>query len=118
MENTMIIHGYVGKSKPKKKPKPVREQYEQWLKNVMASKTSFSLDGKKTIKQVPLSPKPYRRETPYIPSSTFTGEACTKPIESKVYTGNNMIGIGTLHKSNAIPIFRDEDAKDMAKMRR
>jgi len=29
-----------------------------------------------------------------------------------------MIGIGTLHKSNAVPIFTDEEAKDQASMRR
>jgi len=34
------------------------------------------------------------------------------------YTGNNMKGIGTLHKSNAVPIFTDEEAKDQATMRR
>jgi hypothetical protein len=35
-----------------------------------------------------------------------------------VYTGNKMIGIGTLHKSNAVPVFSIEEAQDMAKMRR
>jgi hypothetical protein len=29
-----------------------------------------------------------------------------------------MIGIGTLHKSNAVPIFSDDEAKDQATMRR
>tara|TARA_R110000868_G_scaffold1432_2_gene11259 strand:+ start:1542 stop:1925 length:384 start_codon:yes stop_codon:yes gene_type:complete len=36
----------------------------------------------------------------------------------KVYTGNEMIGIGQLHKSNAIPVFRKSDAEDLARMRR
>ena len=31
---------------------------------------------------------------------------------------SQLVGIGTLHKSNAIPIFSDEDAKDLSKMRR
>jgi hypothetical protein len=35
-----------------------------------------------------------------------------------VYTGDAMLGIGTLHKSNAVPIFSKEDAKDQANMRR
>jgi hypothetical protein len=34
------------------------------------------------------------------------------------YTGEKLIGIGTLHKSNAVPIFSEEDAVDQAKMRR
>jgi hypothetical protein len=38
--------------------------------------------------------------------------------ESPKYTGGNLLGIGTLHKSNAVPIFSKEDAEDQAKMRR
>jgi hypothetical protein len=36
----------------------------------------------------------------------------------KVYTGTAMLGIGTLHKSNAVPIFTNEEALDQANMRR
>lgn len=36
----------------------------------------------------------------------------------KQYTGDNMIGVATLHKSNGIPVFRKEDAIDISKMRR
>ena len=52
-----------------------------------------------------------------IPSLPFTGGSCAMP-EPKVYTGSEMIGIGQLHKSNAIPIFKKSDAEDLAKMRR
>lgn len=38
--------------------------------------------------------------------------------ESQMYTGTKMIGIGTLHKSNAVPIFTSEEAKDLTTMRR
>tara|TARA_B100000902_G_scaffold307017_1_gene295845 strand:+ start:237 stop:527 length:291 start_codon:yes stop_codon:yes gene_type:complete len=35
------------------------------------------------------------------------------------YTGDELLGIGTLHKSNAVPIRKDSnDAKDQANMRR
>ena len=60
---------------------------------------------------------PYRRETPKIESLPFTAGPCTKP-EQKVYTGDKIKGIGTMHKSNAVPIFSDEQAQDIAKMRR
>ena len=36
----------------------------------------------------------------------------------KVYTGTMIKGIGTMHKSNAVPIFRQQDAEDLSKMRR
>jgi hypothetical protein len=42
----------------------------------------------------------------------------TKPVVGKVYTGSAMKGIGTLHKSNAVPIFSAEEAIDQANMRR
>jgi hypothetical protein len=37
---------------------------------------------------------------------------------SPQYTGDKMLGIGTLHKSNAVPVFSDNEAKEMARMRR
>jgi hypothetical protein len=64
-------------------------------------------------------PTPFYRgsDQPKIPSLPFTGGPCAKP-ESKVYTGTKVKGIGTMHKSNAVPIFSDEEAVDIAKMRR
>lgn len=67
----------------------------------------------------PLRWEPYRRETQHIPSlnSLPTGVAI-KP-EPKVYTGDLIVGIATMHKSNAVPVMRGTDqAKDIAKMRR
>jgi hypothetical protein len=74
----------------------------------------------KSIKRVPYKPpKTYVRDLPQYPSHITTLPAtCTKPVEGKVYTGDKMIGIGTLHKSNAVPIFSQEEAKDQATMRR
>ena len=60
---------------------------------------------------------PFRRETEKINSLPFTAGPCLKP-EQKVYTGSAIKGIGTMHKSNAVPIFSDEEAQDIAKMRR
>lgn len=61
---------------------------------------------------------PPGREVKYIPSKpdTHLGAVTIKPNQH--YTGNKMIGVGTLHKSNAVPIFSDEEAKDISKMRR
>jgi hypothetical protein len=39
--------------------------------------------------------------------------------EANVYTGDLIVGIGTMHKSNAVPIMRGtNEAKDIANMRR
>ena len=57
------------------------------------------------------------RSFEHIPSVTDSHYDCTKK-KTLFYTGDKMKGIGTLHKSNAVPIFTDEEAKDQASMRR
>ena len=58
-----------------------------------------------------------RRLTNHIPSlDTGAGIAAKKEVTQ--YTGTAMLGIGQLHKSNAIPVFSKEDAIDISKMRR
>jgi hypothetical protein len=60
---------------------------------------------------------PPGRETKHVPSrGDGLGTAALAP--AKVYTGTEMLGIGQLHKSNAVPVFRSEDAADIARMRR
>ena len=63
-------------------------------------------------------PKPVVRQTPYIPSldTGITGPCSSAPRHK--YTGSAMIGISTLHKSNAVPVFSAEDAKEHSRMRR
>lgn len=55
---------------------------------------------------------------PDRPKSLMTpgGSTALKPTQQ--YTGTKMLGIGQLHKSNAVPVFQSEDAVDLAKMRR
>jgi hypothetical protein len=60
---------------------------------------------------------PPGRETPYIASRDTGWVACTTPANQE-YTGTKVKGIGTMHKSNAVPIFSDEEAVDISTMRR
>jgi hypothetical protein len=58
-----------------------------------------------------------RSTTTHIKSrGDYTGNA-TMPAP-KVYTGTKVKGIATMHKSNAVPVFSDEEAVDISKMRR
>lgn len=58
-----------------------------------------------------------RNTTAHIKSvDTGVSVATVKP--PKVYTGTKVKGIATMHKSNAVPIFSDEEAIDISKMRR
>lgn len=59
---------------------------------------------------------PPGRETQKIPSRVTAGGS-TAPVH-KVYTGNKILGIATMHKSNAVPVFSDEQAVDISRMRR
>jgi hypothetical protein len=45
-----------------------------------------------------------------------SGAVRTKDIPQ--YTGTKIIGIGTMHKSNAVPVFSDDEAKSISSMRR
>lgn len=73
---------------------------------------------RKLERKVYKSPVAVRREVPRYPS-VDTGGNATKPINhDKVYTGDKMIGIAVMHKSNSVPVFSSDDAKEISKMRR
>ena len=59
-----------------------------------------------------------RASTKHIPSlnTGHMGAVRTKDIPK--YTGTKILGIGTMHKSNAVPVFSQEEAHDIATMRR
>jgi hypothetical protein len=117
----MIVYTYQ-KSKKKNPTKKQVAEYQAWLDNVNKMSTNFSRKSMGKIthdpKSVPKLTVPPGRETPRYPSLMTPGGDCTKPNIGKVYTGTAMKGIGTLHKSNAVPIFSDQEAKDQASMRR
>ena len=67
---------------------------------------------------------------PTIPSYSFRGQDNRAPSvaaegignallkEPQMYSGTKMIGIATLHKSNAVPVFSEEEIIDISHMRR
>ena len=57
-----------------------------------------------------------RNTTAHLKSVNTGGNATLSP--AKIYTGTKVKGIATMHKSNAVPIFSDEEAVDIARMRR
>lgn len=107
-----IIHTGVPKYKPRKKSAKMREQ-EALTKKIAAERKAFL----NTKREEYVPPKTYVRETPYIPSLNSGHHSCAKK-EQHMYTGTLIIGIATMHKSNAVPIFSQEDAKEVSRMRR
>ena len=62
------------------------------------------------------------RETPHYPS-LGDGVGTAVAPEPKEYSGERkLLGVATMHKSNMVPVFEDDDgkqyAKDLARMRR
>lgn len=99
------------KSKLSKKQRAAREALLQEQRAIKRSlKTGFEpLTLSFTV--------PAGRETRVI-KSVGNGFGVAAAPAPKVYTGDKMIGIGQLHKSNAVPVFKQEDAQDLARMRR
>ena len=100
--------------------KKARELEESWKE--MLKRQGVEAEEKKRAKALKAPTLTYKlsappgRETQKIKSlSTPGGSTATV---HKVYTGDKIIGIATLHKSNAVPVFSQEEAVEISKMRR
>jgi len=108
------------KARAEKLAREWRDNEARWkdMAPRFSSKSSISAEPKRTGTLVNSGPKiPPGRETPKINSVDTGWVACVRP-KDKEYTGTKVKGIGTMHKSNAVPIFSDDEAKDISKMRR
>jgi len=97
-----------------------RELDEAW--KLLQKKWELDADEKRRQRALAAEPLNYKlstpagRDTKHIPSRDTGGNAALAP--AKVYTGTKVKGIGTMHKSNAVPIFSDEEAIAISNMRR
>ena len=79
------------------------------------SNTKYSREAKavkKSLERVVLDLKiktPPGRETVYVASQDTGWVACTRKKDQE-YTGTAIVGISTLHKSNGIPVFSQQEA--------
>jgi len=116
-----------GKKKGKKKfasaehARKARELDESWKE--LQKRWAIEAEDKKRKRalssEIYKSPTPTYRgaDTPRIPSrDSGSGVATLSP--AKIYTGTMVKGIATMHKSNAVPVFSDEQAVDISRMRR
>ena len=114
-----IIHTHVKKSKktkPTAKQRQLKSEWESILKKYEPKKKTNSTKTKQALSFT--NPVPYRRESRHIESlETNSLGDCTKRA-SQQYTGTAIIGIATMHKSNAVPVFNQKDAEEISRMRR
>jgi hypothetical protein len=64
-----------------------------------------------------LTAPPGRSTSNHI-ASRNTGDGIAASKATQQYTGTKMLGIGVMHKSNSVPIFSDQEAIEIATMRR
>ena len=98
-----------------------RELDASWKE--LQAKWELDADEKRRQRALAAEPLSYKLTTPVgrtnthdIPSRVTPGSS-TASI-SKVYTGTKVKGIATMHKSNAVPVFSDEEAVEISRMRR
>ena len=118
-----------GKRKGKQKfrsaaeARKARELAEEWEQRQKAWASVKPFSGHSSKSKTPVqkhsTPSYVRDAGPKIPS--LNGGVDMTPAlkaKDKVYTGTKILGIGTMHKSNAVPIFSDSEAKEISSMRR
>ena len=99
-----------------------RELDASW--NELQKKWAVEAEDKKrkrALKAETLSyslPTPIGRTNTHHIKSLNSGAGVAALAPAKVYTGDKIKGIGTMHKSNAVPIFSNEEAIEISRMRR
>jgi hypothetical protein len=111
------------RGKTKYRSAEAKRQAEQLEREWAALKARHgATDNKRKVApaavRLPTQGTTHTRTNQTVPSlrSWDTGAATVK--QSQQYTGTKILGIGTMHKSNAVPIFTNEEAESIASMRR
>ena len=93
-----------------------KELQKKWSVEIEDKKRTRAMSAAPLTDSYSLAIPEGRNTTSHIKSVNTGGNALLKP--SPVYTGTKVKGIATMHKSNAVPVFSDEQAVDISKMRR
>jgi N-acetylglucosamine-6-phosphate deacetylase len=93
-----------------------KELQKKWAAEIEDKKRRRDLAAESLSKSYSLKIPEGRNTTAHIKSVDTGGNAVLKA--SPIYTGTKVKGIATMHKSNAVPVFSDEEAQDISKMRR
>ena len=101
--------------------KRARELDESW--KALLKRQGVEAEAKRQSRAMKAPALEYKLTTPvgrtnthHIPSLNTGGNATL--AAPKVYTGTKVKGIATMHKSNAVPVFSDEEAVEISRMRR
>lgn len=105
-------------SEQARKARELAQEWDRKQQEWLRMSNPKLVNKKTTTNKLPKLSIPTNRSTKHIPSID-TGHLGAVTIRKPMqYTGDKMVGIGTMHKSNAVPIFTDQEAKDISTMRR
>lgn len=102
------------KRTPSERELQSRSEHDKWLKKMGAHPSQRTKANTNAGNKIPN----YREHQGTAQcSNNVIGSTAKKPEQQ--YTGDQLAGIGMLHKSNMVPVRKDSnDAKEIARMRR
>ena len=90
---------------------------KSWEQLLEKHKPKKIKDERKDLSSVYSLSAPPGRDIPSVPSRVTHGGSTSARSDVK-YTGDKIMGIMPMYKSNLVPIFSDTEAKDISNMRR
>jgi hypothetical protein len=104
---------------PKARAAQLQQEWEALLarhsKPLERGAKSFGIKRVPEVRQAPQSSSVAMNRVSSNPNGMMGLATKAAP---KIYTGNCVMGIAVMHKSNMVPIFNSESAVEVAKMRR
>ena len=105
--------------------KEERQLLEEWTALVARNKRplergALAKGETNLLEKLSSQPKVKALEAPSTSKlkSLITPGGSTAPAVRRVYSGTKVLGIAVMHKSNAVPVFSEEEAVSVAQMRR
>ena len=96
-----------------------QKYHDKWLRKMGAHPDQITESKKTNAGSSILSVPDYCSSGNSVPTSDVIPGGSTAPQERQIYSGERrLLGVATMHKSNMVPVFDRDDAKDIAQMRR
>ena len=102
-----------------KKDVEAQRYHDKWLRKMGAHPDQITESKKKNVGVPVLSVPDYRTSGNSVPTSDVIPGGSTAPAERQIYSGERtLLGVAVMHKSNLVPVFGKNDAKEISRMRR
>ena len=94
--------------------------HDKWLRKMGTHPDQLKARKKKPVNTLPFErDRSHERQGNNAPSMGAGAGGHAAPAQPKTYNGaRKLLGIASMHKSNMVPVFSQEDAAEISKMRR